>query len=323
MFALVGAAMILSLFFFQCLQITLLIALAPLIKGWISQNHAWLSNKKGAGLFQPYNELHKLFLKEPVLAKNSSFLFRLVPYIYFSAMCLMAAIIPVLCSDLALSSIADVIALIGLFGLARIFLAFAAMDIGTAFGSMGARREMFIAFLAEPALLIIFFNVALINQSTSLTVIVANALTGHSPTSPSLVFATVAFFMVLLAENGRIPVDNPATHLELTMIHKAMILEYSGRHLALIEWASQLKLLNYFVIAIALFCPWGIVTEHELTLLPISFLTLVLKLIILSSSLAIFETLAAKFRLFRAPEFLTIAFILAIFAVLTQLTLMG
>lgn len=319
----VGIVMSLSLFFLQFFQIVFLMALAPLLMGWISQNRAWLSNKTGAGIFQPYHALHKLFLKEPVIAKNSSILFRLVPYIYFSAMCLITAIIPVLCTDLALSSIADMIALIGLFGLARIFLAFAAMDIGTAFGSMGARREMLIAFLAEPALLIIFFNVALINQSTSLTVIVANTLMKHSSTSPSLVFATVAFLMVLLAENGRIPVDNPTTHLELTMIHEAMILEYSGRYLALIEWGSQLKLLNYFVIAIALFCPWGIANTPALTLLPISLFSLVLKLIILSSSLALFETLSTKFRLFRAPEFLTMAFILAIFAVLTQLTLMG
>jgi len=309
--------------FLQILQLVLLIALAPLLMGWVNQNRSWLSNKTGSGIFQPYHNLHKLFLKESVLAKNASFLFRAVPYVYFSAMCLIAAIIPVLCDKLALSAIADVIALIGLFGLARILLALAAMDVVTAFGSMGARREMLIAFLAEPALLMVFFNAALINQSTSLTIIVEKTLTEPFHINPSIVFATVAFLMVLLAENARIPVDNPSTHLELTMIHEAMVLEYSGRHLALIEWSSQLKLLNYFVIAIALFCPWGIVSTLTPSTLLISLLSCLFKLIILSSALVIFETLSTKFRLFRAPEFLTIAFILAIFGVLTQLTSIG
>lgn len=304
---------------FQLFQSLFVIALAPLLIGWMGQNRAWLSNKSGAGLFQPYRTLHKLFLKEPVFADNTSLLFRMVPYVYFAAMCLITLIIPVFCSQLVFSAIADVIVLIGLFALARIFLALAAMDVGTAFGGMGARREMLVSFLAEPAFLMVFFNLALLNQSTSLTQMVTTLLAHSLVLNPSLAFAAIAFFMVLLAENARIPVDNPTTHLELTMIHEAMILEYSGRHLALIEWATQLKLLNYFAIAIALFCPWGIASSLHITPLLFSIPPVVFKLFILGSGLSVFEVLTAKVRLFRAPEFLTSAFILAILGVLIQL----
>lgn len=304
---------------FQFFQSLLLIAVAPLLMGWMKQNRAWLSNKRGAGILQPYRALHKLLLKEPVLAKNASPLFRSVPYIYFAVMGLITLIVPVFCSQLAFSASADVIALIGLFAMARIFLALAAMDIGTAFGSMGARREMLISFLAEPAFLMVFFNLALMNQSTSLTDIVTTMLSHSFLINPSLAFAAIAFFMVLLSENARIPVDNPTTHLELTMIHEAMVLEYSGRYLALIEWANQLKLLNYFALAIALFCPWGITNTLEMTALISSIYIFILKLLIIGSGLSLFEVLTAKLRLFRAPEFLTSAFILAILGVLIQL----
>jgi len=307
----------------QCVQSILLIAIAPLLIGWIAQNHAWLSNKTGAGLAQPYRNLHKLFLKETVLAKNASVLFRSAPYIYFAAMCSITLIIPVFWSHLVFSDIADVVALLGLFALARIFLALAAMDVGTAFGSMGARRGMLISFLAEPAFLMVFFNLALMNHSTSLTQIVTTLLAHPFAINPSLAFAAIAFFMVLLAENARIPVDNPTTHLELTMIHEAMVLEYSGRHLALIEWGNHLKLLNYFAIAIDLFCPWGITNTPQMTALISAIPIFIFKLLVLGSSLSLFEALTAKVRLFRAPEFLTSAFILAILGVLIQLLVMG
>lgn len=303
----------------QLFQSAFLVAAAPLLMGWLGQNRSWLSNKTGAGIFQPYRNLHKLFLKETVLAKNASFLFRIVPYLYFAAMCSITMIIPVFWSHLIFSAIADVIALIGLFALARIFLALAAMDIGTAFGSMGARREMLVSFLAEPAFLMVFFNLALMNQSTSLTQMVTTILAHSFVLNPSLVFAAIAFFMVLLAENARIPIDNPTTHLELTMLHEAMILEYSGRHLALIEWGNQLKLLNYFAIAIALFCPWGITSTLQIATLISAILIFVFKLFALGSGLSLFEVLTAKVRLFRASEFLTSAFILAILGVLIQL----
>lgn len=305
--------------FLQLIQSSLLIFIAPLFAGWICQNRAWLNNKKGPGILQPYRQLHKLFLKDSLLANNASPLFRITPYIYFGAMCLITAIIPVLSISLPFAPVADVIALVALFALARIFLALAGMDIGTAFGSMGARREMLVAFLTEPALLMVFFNIALIHQSTELATIVSTALTHTLTINPSISFAAVAFVMVLLAENARIPIDNPTTHLELTMIHEAMILEYSGRHLALIEWASSLKLLNYFAIGLALFFPWGI------TLLPTFFgiiyagLIFLIKLLVLGSGLAVFEITTAKVRIFRVPELLTIAFLLAILGVLIQL----
>jgi formate hydrogenlyase subunit 4 len=234
-----------------------------------------------------------------------------------------ATIVPTLVTGLPISAAADVIALVGIFALARIFMALAAMDVGTAFGSMGARREMFIAFLAEPALLMVFFTPALIAHSTSLSTIV-DALTGRSlMIYPSLAFAAVAFLMVLLAENARIPIDNPATHLELTMIHEAMMLEYSARHLALMDWASSLKLLSYCAIGIALFLPWGIGRGVEAGAILAAMGWLTLKLAAAGAGLALLETLSAKLRLFRAPEFLAMAFLLAVLAMLTRTLLEG
>lgn len=303
----------------QILQSLFLIAIAPLFIAWIQQNRAWWNNKKGAGLLQPYRYLRKLFIKEPVLAENASPLFRSVPYIYFACMCLVTMIIPVLSLNLPFARAADVIALVGVFALARIFLALAAMDVGTAFGSMGARREMLVAFLAEPALLLVFFNVALISRSTALTTIVQTLQTQPLLIYPVIAFAAVAFVMVLLAENARIPVDNPTTHLELTMIHEAMILEYSGRHLALIEWASALKLLNYFAIGMALFFPFGIATTNLFVDLSVAGAWFVLKLIIAGSGLALLEVVTTKIRLFRVVDFLTSAFVLAVLGVLTYI----
>ena len=303
----------------QLLQPMLLIIIAPIFMGWICQNRSWINNKKGAGVLQPYRQLHKLFLKDSLQAYNATPIFRVTPYIYFSSMCLIAAIIPVLSVSLIFSPVADVIALVGLFSLSRIFLALAAMDIGTAFGSMGARREMLVAFLTEPALLMVFFNIAIISQSTILATIVNTTLTNTLTLNPSLAFAAVAFAMVLLAECGRIPIDNPTTHLELTMIHEAMVLEYSGRHLALIEWAGSLKLLNYFAIGTAIFIPWGITTVFTVSGVIYACLAFILKLLILGSVLTIYESVTAKIRIFRVPEFLTISFMLAILGVLAQL----
>ncbi|MCX7117408.1 MAG: NADH-quinone oxidoreductase subunit H [Legionellales bacterium] len=303
----------------QFIQSLFLIVIAPLFTGWIGQVRAWLNHKKGPGIFQPYRQLHKLFMKDTLLAHHASPLFRITPYIYFCAMCLITAIIPVLSTSLPFAPVADVIALVALFSLARIFLALAAMDIGTAFGSMGARREMMVAFLAEPALLMVLFNIVLIHQSTALATIVSTSLMHTLTINPSISFAAVAFVMVMLAENARLPVDNPTTHLELTMIHEAMILEYSGRHLALIEWASDLKLLNYFAIGLALFFPWGITAYLGFSKMMLAGFFFLAKIIVLGCGLAIFETTSAKVRLFRVPEFLTIAFLLAVLGVLTQL----
>ena len=305
----------------QLLQTLLAVGLAPLMLGWVNQCRAWLQNKTGPGVLQPYRVILKLFRKDAVLAHNASWLFRFAPYVVFGCMVLAASIVPILATDLPFSPAADVIALVGLFALARVFMALAAMDVGTAFGSLGARREMFVASLAEPALLMVFFTPALISQSTALTTIVETLAHRELTIYPSLAFAAVAFVMLLLAENARIPVDNPATHLELTMIHEALVLEYSARHLALMEWAHALKLMTYSSIGIALFLPWGIAAAGQWAMMPLSVLALLMKLLVGGAALAVLEAVSAKMRIFRVPEFLGMAFLLAVLGMLTRLLL--
>jgi len=311
----------LGFFASQLLQTLLAVGLAPLMLGWVNQCRAWLQNKTGPGVLQPYRVILKLFRKDAVLAHNASWLFRFAPYVVFGCMVLAASIVPILATDLPFSPAADVIALVGLFALARVFMALAAMDVGTAFGSLGARREMFVASLAEPALLMVFFTPALISQSTALTTIVETLAHRELTIYPSLAFAAVAFVMLLLAENARIPVDNPATHLELTMIHEAMVLEYSARHLALLEWAHALKLMTYSSIGIALFLPWGIAAAGQWAMMPLSVLALLMKLLVGGAALAVLEAVSAKMRIFRVPEFLGMAFLLAVLGMLTRLLL--
>ncbi len=309
-------------FVWQFGEVILAIALAPLFAGWIAQCRAWMQNRTAPPLTQPYRMLRKLFSKDAALASDASQLFRTTPYILFGAMVLAAGIIPSVVTDLPFARAADAIALIGLFATARVFQSLAAMDIGTAFGTMGARREMMIGFLAEPALLMVFFNAFLLFGGTSLTGLVNGHATHPSMIDPSVIFAAIAFIMVLLAENARIPIDNPATHLELTMIHEAMVLEYSARHLALIEWASSLKLFNYTCIGIALFLPWGIAIHCAgAGAVLLAVVALVLKLAIAGAGLALIESLSAKLRIFRAPEFLAMAFLIAVLGLLVHLLL--
>jgi formate hydrogenlyase subunit 4 len=299
-------------------------ALAPLLVGWVNQCRAWLQNRSAPPLLLPYHMLRKLLHKDAVLAESASPLFRAVPYVVFGCMLVAAGIIPSLGTDLPAGRAADAIALIGLFATARMFIALGAMDIGTAFGSLGARREMLIGFLAEPALLMVLFNVALIGGSTAVPALADRMLGQGFAVSPSLAFAALAFVMVLLAENARLPIDNPATHLELTMIHEAMVLEYSARHLALIEWASALKLFNYACLGFAFFVPVGLAGQDaRLTDLLLGVAWLVAKLLLAGAALALFETLSAKLRVFRAPEFLAMAFMLAVLGLLTQLLFSG
>lgn len=305
----------------QLLEIVFALAVAPLLIGWINQCRAWLQNKTAPSLFQPYRMLHKLFHKESVLAEHASPLFRMAPYIVFGCMTLACGIIPTLSTDLPLAPAADAIALVGLLALARVFISLAAMDIGTAFGSMGARREMLVGFLAEPALLMVLFSASLITQSTLLTSIVDNLVHRELAIYPSLAFAGVAFTMVSLAENARVPVDNPTTHLELTMIHEALLLEYSGRHLALMEWAASLKLFAYSCIGIALFVPWGIAEASRPLALLAALPILLVKLTIGGALLALIEMISAKMRIFRVPEFLTAAFLLAVIGMLVHFLL--
>jgi formate hydrogenlyase subunit 4 len=305
----------------QVLEIFIAVALAPVLTGWVNQWRAWLQNKSAPSLWQPYRMLHKLFNKESMVADGASRIFRAAPYVKFGCMVLACSIIPTLSTDLPLAPAADAVALVGLFALARVFIALAAMDIGTAFGTLGARREMLIGFLAEPALLMVMFSASLISQSTSLTTIVETLAHRELVIYPGLAFAGVAFAMVALAENARVPIDNPATHLELTMIHEALILEYSGRHLALLEWAASLKLFAYSCIGLALFFPWGVAEASAPLAMLLALPVLLIKLAVGGFVLALLETVSAKMRIFRVPEFLGTAFLLAVMAMLVHLLL--
>jgi formate hydrogenlyase subunit 4 len=306
----------------QALQLAAAVAAAPLFSGWIAMCRAWFQNRRAPALLLPYRGIRKLFHKDAVIAEAASPLFRLSPYVVFGAMVLAAAIVPSMSTRLPFTTAADTIALVGLLATARVFMSLAAMDVGTAFGSLGARREMMVGFLAEPALLMVVFVASLISATTALPAITEHLATQRLGLYPSLAFTAVAFTMVLLAENARIPIDNPATHLELTMIHEAMILEYSARHLALIEWASSLKLFVYACIGFALFVPWGVATDAggPLSLLA-SIPVLAAKLALAGTGLALVETISAKLRVFRAPEFLAGAFLFAVLGLLVHLLL--
>ena len=299
----------------QLLQLGFALALAPLLVGWVNQCRAWMQNKSAPSLLLPYWTIRKLFMKDAVVAASASPIFRVTPYIVFGAMCCAAAIIPSLATDLPFGRAADTIALVGLFALARVFIALAAMDIGTAFGSLGARREMFVGFLAEPALLMVLFTASLISGSTSLPTIVDMFAHRELAIYPSMAFAGVAFTMVSLAENARIPVDNPATHLELTMIHEAMILEYSGPSLALIEWTHALKMNLLFAVLIAVFAPWGMASSGSVLGLLLGFALFLVKIFCFAVAIAAVESSLAKLRMYLVPDFLGIATALGVLAV--------
>jgi formate hydrogenlyase subunit 4 len=306
----------------QVLEVVAALLVAPLFLGWVNQCRAWLQNRRAPSVWLPYRGIRKLFHKDAVIAESASPLFRIAPYIVFGTMVLAAAIIPSMGTKLPLTTAADAIALVGLLATARVFMSLAAMDVGTAFGTLGARREMMVGFLAEPALLMVIFVASLISATTALPGITEHLATQAPALYPSLAFTAIAFTMVLLAENARIPIDNPATHLELTMIHEAMLLEYSARHLALMEWAAALKLFNYACIGFALFIPWGVSTATGGPVALIASIPLLaVKLAVAGAGLAVIETVSAKLRVFRAPEFLTAAFLLAVLGLLVHLLL--
>ena len=309
--------MTLNPYIIELLQVLTLLGLAPAFVGWVRMVKCWAQGRTSAGLFQPYRDLAKLFSKEVLLAENASWIFRFTPYLVFSTVVLAGGIIPILSLDLPLASTADVIVIVALFAIARFFTALAGMDIGTAFGGMGSSREMMIASLAEPAMLMAIFTVSLANRSTSLSEIIQVIYSGQSVLRPSLAFAFLAFILIALAETGRVPVDNPATHLELTMIHEAMILEYSGRHLALIEWAGMMKLFLFVILGIAAFAPWGIAAKGSLMGIPEALVYMVLKLGAVGIGIVLIETGLAKMRLFRLTEFLGAAFLLATLGMLS------
>ena len=303
----------------QVLEIVVSLAAAPIFLGWVNQCRAWLANRTAPSVLLPYRNIRKLFHKEAVLAENASLLFRATPYVVFGTMVVAAGIIPSLAAQLPLVIAADAIALVGLFATARVFLSLAAMDVDRGFGARGARREMMIGFLAEPALLMVIFVASTVPATTALPAISAHLAGAELSIDPSLAFTAIAFTLVLLAENARIPVDNPATHLELTMIHEAMLLEYSARHLALMEWASSLRLFNYACIGFALFVPWGIAGGDIGPLgLILALPVLATKLAVAGFGLAVIETVSAKLRIMRAPEFLATAFLFAVLGLLVH-----
>jgi formate hydrogenlyase subunit 4 len=306
-------------FFFQTGQMLLVLLLSPLLTGFVRRVKARLLRREGPPLLQPYRDLIRLMRKEVVLARNASWLFRVIPYIIFAGTWVAAALVPTFRSGLLFSWTADLIAIIALLGSARFFLALAGLDVGTSFGGIGASREMMIASLAEPAMLMIMFTLALIAGSTQLSAMAAFMLSSQVGLRVSLGLALLALIMVAIAENARIPVDNPATHLELTMVHEAMVLEYSGRHLALIDLTSELKLLLYVSLIGCLFVPWGIAAAGAGPLaIAIGIATYVAKLAAGGVLLALFETAIAKMRVFRVPEFLGVALMLGLLAALLR-----
>jgi formate hydrogenlyase subunit 4 len=310
---------VISALFAQLFQMGLVVLLAPLLTGFIRKMKARLLRRRGPSLHQPYRDLLRLLRKEVVLAGNASWLFRVAPYLIFAMTWVAAAIIPTFATGLVFSWTADLIAIIALLGSARFFLALAGMDVGTSFGGMGSSREMMIATLAEPAMLLIIFTLALVAGSTQLSTIAVFMTSPEVGLRVSLAIALVALVIVAIAENARIPVDNPATHLELTMVHEAMVLEYSGRHLAMIELAASLKLLLYVSLIACMFVPWKLAAFGEG---PAAYLTGILaylaKLAVGGVLLAVFETTTAKMRVFRVPEFLGAALMLGLLAVLLR-----
>lgn len=309
MIALVSATLI---------QLLLVLALSPLISGIIKTLKARLQMRQGPDIFQPYRNLFKLLRKGMVIPNTASWIFAATPFVVFSTAALVGLLIPMISAVAPLSLFGGVLAVIYLLGLGRFFLALGGLDAGTPFGGLGSSREMTISSLAEPAMMLAIFTVALTAGSTNLTEVAHSAI-GQSWRffSPSQMLAFSALFIVLIAETGRIPVDNPATHLELTMIHEAMILEYSGPYLALIEWGAAIKQLILMTLLVNTFFPFGLSTQAELASLAISLGSYLTKLLLLSLIIVIVETTNAKMRLFRVPELLAVAFVLGALALIS------
>jgi formate hydrogenlyase subunit 4 len=300
----------------QGAQMMLVLVLAPLLLGYTRKVRARLLRRQGPPVLQPYRDLLRLIRKEAVLAENASWLFRSGPYMIFAATWVAAALIPTFATRLEFSWTGDLIVIIALIGSSRFFLALIGMDVGTSFGGIGSSREMMFSSLAEPAMMMIVFTLALLAGSTQLSV-VADFMQTNASLRVSLGLALMALIIVALAENARIPVDNPATHLELTMVHEAMILEYSGRHLAVLELASAVKLLLYLSLIACIFVPWGIAPAgSEPAVYATGLASYLAKIAVGGFLLVVFETSIAKMRVFRVPDFLGIALMLGLLGML-------
>lgn len=299
----------------QVAQVILVVALAPLLTGYVRWVKARLQGRRGAAPTQPYRDLYRLLQKEAIVAHSASWIFRVAPYVTFASVWLAAAMVPTFTTQLALAPAADLIALVALLALGRFWTALAGMDAGTAFGGLGASREMMIASLAEPAMLMVTFSLSLVAGSTLPAKIVVFVLDGNVGVEVSLGLALAAMVMVAIAENGRIPIDNPSTHLELTMVHEAMVLEYSGRHLAMVEAAAMVRLTLFVALISALFLPWGIaLADAGPTMVMVGVAAFLAKAAALTSALAVMETLIAKMRVFRYADFLGGALLLGLLA---------
>jgi formate hydrogenlyase subunit 4 len=293
----------------QAAQMFLVLAVAPLVLGVTRKVKARLLRRIGPPLWQPYIDLWKLLHKEAVLAHNASWLYRIAPYLVFATTWVAAALVPTYATGLMFSWSADLIAIVALLATGRFALALAGMDVGTAFGGIGSSREMMISSLAEPAMILVVFSVALIAGTTQLSSIASTFINASIGLRVSLGLALIAFVFVAIAENARIPIDNPATHLELTMVHEAMVLEYSGRHLAMVEAAAALKLVLYFSLLACLFVPFGMATTDKgVAALGIGISSYFAKIFALAVLLPVGEIAVAKMRVFRYPIFLGGAF---------------
>jgi formate hydrogenlyase subunit 4 len=299
-------------------QTALLLLLAPLMSGIIKNWKAKLQNRRGPRIWQPYSDIIKFLRKDMVISEHASWVFSFAPYVVFLSALLAGLMVPMLTAQAPLSLFGGVLAVVGLLALGRFFLALGGLDPGSAFGGMGSSREMTIAAIAEPAMMLAIFTVAIGAGSTDLSQMVQAS---QGPTwklfNPTHAMAFVALFIVLLAETGRLPVDNPATHLELTMIHEAMLLEYSGRYLALMEWGASIKQLVLMTLLVNVFLPVGIVTDTSPAALGLSALAFLAKLLVLAAEVVLVETTNAKMRLFRVPDLLSAAFVLATLALLS------
>jgi len=299
-------------------QTIVLLAVSPFIVGLIRKVKARLQCRRGASVFQPYADLAKLFRKQPVVSTTTSWIFTATPYILFASTLAAGLLVPVFASHTPLNFAGNIIALVYLLALGTFFLILAGLDAGSAFGGMGSSREAIVASLTEPAMILSIFAIALTAGSTNLSTIVhKTALLEDIVTDPSPhLMAFAALFIVTIAETGRVPVDNPATHLELTMIHEAMILEYSGRYLALVEWAAGLKLLVFLTLIANIFAPWGIATNLAPGAVGLGLAAYLVKVSALAVVIGCIESMFAKLRLFRVTDLLGVAFILALLGLL-------
>ena len=306
-------------------QTIVLLVLSPLIVGLVRKVKARLQLRRGASIVQPYADLVKLFRKQPVVSTTTSWIFTATPYIVFASTLAAGLLVPVFASKTPLNFAGNIIALVYLLALGTFFLMLAGLDAGSAFGGMGSSREAIVASLTEPAMILSIFAIALTAGSTNLSTIVhKNALLEGIVTDPSPhLMAFAALVIVAIAETGRVPVDNPATHLELTMIHEAMILEYSGRYLALVEWAAGLKLLVFLTLIANVFAPWGIATTLEPTALAIGLAIYLVKVSGMAVLIGVIESMFAKLRLFRVTDLLGVAFILALLGLVFFYVLRG